>query len=240
MTCFLTSVTANDGVHLNTQNGFVDELRKEISLPCAMLFVCSDPDVPELTDRFAGEVRDSFTDAGFVFTDFTVLDRRNAQDAPRLVEAAGLIVLGGGHVPTQNRFLREIGLRELLRGFDGVLVGVSAGSMNAAETVYAQPELPGEALDPEYQRFLPGLGLTKTMLLPHYQAYKDEVLDGLRVYEDITYPDSMGRRFYAVCDGSYLLCRGGREELRGEAYRIENGVLTPVQRDGDATALPEA
>lgn len=240
MTCFLTSVTANDGVHLNTQNGFVDELRKEISLPCAMLFVCSDPDVPELTDRFAGEVRDSFTDAGFAFTDFTVLDRRNAQDAPKLVEAAGLIVLGGGHVPTQNRFLREIGLRELLRGFDGVLVGVSVGSMNAAETVYAQPELPGEALDPEYQRFLPGLGLTKTMLLPHYQAYKDEVLDGLRVYEDITYPDSMGRRFYAVCDGSYLLCRGGREELRGEAYRIENGVLTPVQRDGDATALPEA
>ncbi|MBE6910611.1 MAG: dipeptidase E [Ruminococcaceae bacterium] len=228
MVCFLTSCTSNDGAHLNAQNGFVDELRRALNAPCAMLFVCSDPDVPELTDHFATEVRDSFTDAGFAFTDFTVLDRRNAKDAPELVKRAGLIVLGGGHVPTQNRFFREIGLRELLHGFDGVLVGISAGSMNAAETVYAQPERPGEAVDPHYRRFLPGLGLTETMLLPHYQECRDDVLDGLRVYEDVTYPDSAGRRFYAVCDGSYLICRDGHEELRGEAYRIENGVLTQL------------
>ena len=33
--------------------------------------------------------------------------------------------------------------------------------MNCAETVYAQPELEGESMDPEYQRFLPGFGITK-------------------------------------------------------------------------------
>lgn len=237
MICFLTSCTSNDRVHLNTQNGFLEELRKALIAPCALLFVCSDPDVPELTDRFAAEVRDSFTDAGFAFTDFTVLDRRNAQNASKLVESAGLIILGGGHVPTQNRFFREIGLGELLRTFDGVLVGISAGSMNSAETVYAQPELPGETTDAHYERFLPGLGLTQMMLLPHYQDYRNDTLDGLRVYEDITYPDSMGRRFYAICDGSYLLCRDGREELRGEAYLIENGALTPILHDGEVLAL---
>jgi len=31
--------------------------------------------------------------------------------------------------------------------------------MNCADTVYAQPEEPGEAVDPDYQRFIPGLGL---------------------------------------------------------------------------------
>lgn len=30
--------------------------------------------------------------------------------------------------------------------------------MNCADTVYAQPEEPGEAVDPDYQRFIPGLG----------------------------------------------------------------------------------
>ncbi|MBO4916122.1 MAG: Type 1 glutamine amidotransferase-like domain-containing protein, partial [Oscillospiraceae bacterium] len=218
MICFLTSVTSNDGRRLNTQNGFADELRKAVPQPCEFLFVCSDPDVPEKTDFFAAEVRDSFTDAGFAFTGFTVLDRRNAQSASKLVKKAGLIVLGGGHVPTQNRFFTEIGLRELLSGHNGVVVGISAGSMNAAETVYAQPELPGEAKDPDYRRFLKGLGLTRTMLLPHYQEYRNDILDGMRVYEDITYPDSRGRRFYAICDGSWLLVRDGAEELRGEAY----------------------
>lgn len=239
MVCFLTSTASNDEahLHLNTQNGFVDELRAELTAPCAFLFICSDPDLPERTDCFAASVRDSFTNAGFAFTDFTVLDRRNQRDASKLVENAGLIVLGGGHVPTQNRFFREIRLRELLRGFNGVLVGISAGSMNAAETVYAQPERPGEAVDPAYQRFLPGLGLTETMLLPHYQDCKDDILDGLRVFEDVTYPDSMGRRFYAVCDGSFLLLRGGREELRGEAYLIANGVLRRLQGEGERTAL---
>ena len=30
MVCFLMSVTANDGAHLNTQNGFTDELRRAL------------------------------------------------------------------------------------------------------------------------------------------------------------------------------------------------------------------
>ena len=91
------------------------------------------------------------------------------------------------------------------------------GSMNSAEIVYAQPEREGEAVDPAYQRFLPGLGLTKTMLLPHYQENKDDILDGQRVYEDIAFSDSHGRVIYAIPDGSYLFCKDGKEELRGEA-----------------------
>ena len=41
--------------------------------------------------------------------------------------------------------------------------------MNSADIVYSQPEEEGEAVDPAYQRFLTGLNLTKTNLLPHYQ-----------------------------------------------------------------------
>ena len=109
--------------------------------------------------------------------------------------------------------------------------------MNSADTVYSQPELEGEALDPEYEKFLPGLGLTETNLLPHYQDCRDEVLDGLRVFEDITYPDSMGRTFCAIPDGSYLFIKDGREELRGEAYMIRDGVLTQISENGGSVEL---
>jgi dipeptidase E len=140
-------------------------------------------------------------------------------------------------VPTQNAFFRKIGLRELMKDYDGIVVGISAGSMNSADAVYSHPEEEGEAVDPDYRRFLPGLNLTKVMLLPHYQNEKDTLLDGLRVYEDIAFPDSMGRTFYAIPDGSYLFIDSGREELRGEAYMIRDGVMSRIAPEGGITRL---
>ena len=104
-----------------------------------------------------------------------------------------------------------------------MIFGISAGSMNSAEEVYAQPELEGESLDPNFVRFIPGLGLTKTKLLPHYQDTKDSCLDGKRLFEDITYPDSMGHTFIAIPDGSYLYSEDGKEELMGEHFVISDG-----------------
>lgn len=238
MTYFLTSSTCVVGSPaLNPANGFVEELRKALPELCSALFVCSDPDQPSLTYGFAEDMRDSFAEIGVTLTDVTVLERENQDQCEELTASAQLIILCGGHVPTQNKFFQEIGLREQLQGWDGVLMGVSAGSMNAADLVYAQPEEPGEAIDPEYQRFLPGLGLTQYNIIPHYNQDKDWLLDGMRLYEDITYADSMGHKFYVLVDGSYILGRDGQEELRGEAYLIENGVLTQLSRENEIIAL---
>ena len=238
MICFLTgNPFIEDTLILNPANGFADEIRTALSCPCAALYLCSDPDAAAWTDECCRAMRIGFEGAGIPLTRWSALDGRNAPSAPQLVKNAGLIVLGGGHVPTQNAFFREIRLRDLMRDHPGVILGISAGSMNSAETVYAQPELPGEALSKDYQRFLPGLGLTKTMLLPHYQALKNETLDGLRVYEDITYPDSADRAFYAIPDGSYLLIRDGEETIRGEAYRIADGKMEQIARAEEIYAL---
>ena len=75
---------------------------------------------------------------------------------------------------------------------------------------------------------MPGLGITSLMILPHYQNTKDEVLDGKRLYEDITYPDSYGRKFYALVDGSYLLIENNTATLFGEAYLIKDGNINQV------------
>ena len=231
MTCFLTSspmIPELEEPVLNPANGFAQRLRDCLPDLCRVLYVCSDPDHPEETDFYAGEMRFSLEEAGIRLRAFTVLDRRKQRRALSLVRRADLIILAGGHVPTQNRFFREIGLKRLLRRFDGVLVGISAGTMNCAETVYAQPEEEGEALDPDYRRFLPGLGLTKRMILPHFQMICDQVLDGLRVIEDIAFPDSFGREILIFPDGTYLRVRDGREEVCGEAWRLADGVMTPL------------
>lgn len=109
--------------------------------------------------------------------------------------------------------------------------------MNCADTVYAQPEEPGEAVDPDYQRFIPGLGLTTRNILPHYNQVKDNVLDGLRLFEDITAADSAGHTFYILPDGSYILARDGDEMLCGEAWLMHNGVLEKLTEDGEELTL---
>ena len=239
MILFLTSspcVPDADRAILNPANGFVDRLKAALPVQPKCLFVCSDPDSPGLTDRFGLDITEAFREAGIEFKQFTALDHRNDSDAQPLIWSSDLIILAGGHVPTQNSYFQEIGLAELLENYQGVLMGISAGSMNCADTVYMQPEEPGES-DPDFPRFAPGLGLTDVNILPHYQQVKDYTLDGLRLFEDITYADSMGNCFLALVDGSYIYNDGNGELLLGEAYALEDGVMAQISQENDITLL---
>lgn len=238
MIYFLTSSSClPDSPSLNPANGFADELRRALPTTCRALFIASDPDDDAKLRRFAEAMEYGFAGIGIRFSELSLLFRETQDECGYLLAHSDVVFLCGGHVPTQNRFFQEIALREKLRGWDGVLVGVSAGSMNAADLVYAQPEEPGEAVDPEYRRFLPGLGLTRRMTIPHYNQDKAWMLDGMRLYEDITYSDSMGHQFYVLVDGSYILGRDGREELRGEAYLIEDGSIRQISQENETIIL---
>lgn len=223
---------------LNPENGFADNLRSCLPERIRCLFVASSPDSPQLTEQFGRDMADCFAEAGFDFTDFQILDRRNQNDAQLLIWKSDFIILAGGHVPTQNKFFHEIGLKELLVNYQGVVLGISAGTMNAAERVYVQPEEPGESV-PEFPRFAEGLGITAINVLPHYQQVKDHYLDGRRLYEDVTFADSMGECFYVFVDGTYLLIEDGQTTLYGEAYRLADGVMEKISEPGDIVVIEE-
>lgn len=213
---------------LNPKNHFIDELRRFLPTPCKALYICSDPNNRTKNDIYAGALKMSFVDAGFSFEKFIVLDSRREENASDLIKESNLLLFAGGHVPTQNRFFNKIGLKELLKDYKEMIIGVSAGSMNCAEVVYAPPELEGESTDSDYQRFFPGLGLTKIQILPHLQEAAVEVLDGLRCLEDIVFPDSQGKSFYAIPDGSYLFIHDQKEEWRGEVHLIKDRSMTKI------------
>lgn len=232
MTVFLTSSPCLLGEEkLNDANGFVASLRSTLPCPCRALFITSDRDNHGFTEGHGYAIKRSFEESGFAFSEYILLDGRNESTAPELVKKAELIILAGGHVPTQNRFFTHIRLRELLRAFKGTLVGISAGSMNSADIVYVQPEHPGESFDPYFVRFTPGLALTKTQILPHYNEVRDNCLDGRRLIEDITFADSFGQRFIVLNDGSYIHIEAGNETLHGEARLIENGNMKLICTD---------
>lgn len=242
MVLFLTGNTfreragCEDKGEMIPDNGLVDELRRCLPDPCRALYFCDDPYYKD-NDMLVGIFRDAFEYSGFRFERFICVDARNAAQTAELINGSNFIILGGGHLPTQNRFFNDIGLRELLKKYDGLIWAISAGTMNSADEVYMIPEEEGEALDPRLRGFSPGLGLTKTIVIPHWDFFRDETLDGLRMIEDIVCPDSRGRVFYAIPDGSYILVKDGLEELRGEGYVIKDGAIIQISANGDAVLL---
>ena len=239
MTLFLTGSPTRFGEPAFTRdNGFLAEVQAALAqvtgpdrLP-RVLLVSAAPDDEGFTASVKKGMSDCIHASGIRTASITMLDRHNAAQTPELVKKADWIVLCGGHVPTQNKFLHEIGLKELIQDFPGVVMGCSAGSMNCADLVYSHPELPGEALDPNYRRWLKGLGLTHIQLVPHMEQVRYAQVDGLRLFEDVAFPDSWNHRFYTFRDGGYVIQKPGkRPELRGEAFEITRGAMHRVSEE---------
>ena len=245
MTLFLTSSPCEDNVPEGCnlpciyfeRNAFVAKLQRYVAPGGRFLVIAAWPDEHDRNDDIARSFAGCFSWHGMGFSRVDVLDDRNPERAKELIEQSDVILLSGGHVPTENAFFKEIGLRELLVGYEGVIMGVSAGSMNAADTVYVQPEEAGEAVDPTFVRWTEGLGLTDKNILPHYNMVKDNILDGLRLFEDVTYPDSAGHPLYVLPDGSYILETEEGSTLYGEAYLLHNGVMERICEEGGSISL---
>ena len=244
MTLFLTShiggsqKTASGRIPapLYDANGFIDELRVRWPREANILLIAADPVDYCKNDSVYECLRVAFPLSNLNIRKFDLLDSRNPQLAD-FINSYDVVILSGGHVPTQNSFFRSINLKDKLASFSGIIIGISAGTMNCAETVYAHPELEGEAIDPCFQRFIPGLGLTRHMILPHYQSIKDDILDGMRVFEDIAYPDSFGRTFLALNDGSFIIQERGCAILYGEARMIRDGAISLICESGNTITL---
>ena len=221
-----------------TDNGLLDKLRELWVEDSKVMIICASPNDYEKNDSVCACLKEAFPMSGLSISYIEKCDDRNEKLIEKLSEM-DVILLAGGHVPTQNMFMKKIGLKERLIDFNGLLIAWSAGSMNCASNVYAAPEAEGEAIDTSFNRWISGLGLTETNILPHYQSIKDYYLDSLRVIEDITYADSYTHEILAMNDGSYITIENGTEILYGEAYRIKNGNLDMICRNGEVLVLKE-
>ncbi len=215
---------------IGNENGILDLIKKLTPKPDNFVYVASTQDDFISTDVYALPVIDSFK-MTFPFKNYTILDGRTIDRAREIIENADLIYLAGGHVPTQNAFFKNINLKSLLKNVDVLILGESAGSMNAADIVYAQPELEGETVDTEYKRYINGLGLTKISILPHFEERIDYVLDGLNILRDISLPDCKLRPFIACGDGSYIYDNGEKQFVYGRAYLFAKGKYKKISKD---------
>ncbi|MDU2383393.1 MAG: Type 1 glutamine amidotransferase-like domain-containing protein [Finegoldia magna] len=237
MNVILTSdIMSPDKRQLNSQNGFVDKIHEYVGdINC--LYIPSDPHTPLLTNTISSHHKRAFEKSGFIVKNWEVLSIYKKSIIQQLISQSNLIILAGGHVPTQNKFFHHIHLEKYIKNYDGLVIGISAGSMNSAAEVYAQPENFGEVKSTNYHRFLKGLGIVNISVLPHYTDFKNQVVDNQRIMEDVTLPDSYGRKFYAIEDGAFIVPT--ENKIYGNCYVIKDGRVRKVCNTGEVVNLRE-
>ena len=178
-------------------NGLLKTIKAYWKNDSKVMVISGSPEDNDINDSVLFCLSGAFPLSDLSVSEVLMCDERNRDIIERLPEV-DVLILAGGHVPTQNAFLETIRLKERLKDWDGLLIAWSAGSMNCADNVYAGPEIPGEAVDPDFQRWISGLGLTDINIFPHFSDLRYDMLDGMRVIEDITFSDSMGHEIIAI------------------------------------------
>ena len=233
---FLTSSLGTnkkiDGVRIpckmDNSNKFIDLLNDALVSRKKLVFISSNPHDYERNDEAYSISKESFMMSGFNFQEVINLDKRNMSEAANIIKDSDLVILCGGHVPTQNDWFKEINLKQLLDDYEGIIVGSSAGSMNAAEIVYCPPELEGEAINPNFNKWMEGLGLTDINIFPHYSELINEEIDGFKTIDDIVLKDSFKHPIYALNDSSFIVINNREATVHGDCFRIHNGEITTI------------
>ena len=216
-------------------NKILDNIKKYVHKYDNFLFVASDEFNNEVTDMFANLTFESFN-MTLPFKNYNILDSRTENLANKLVQNADLIFLCGGHAPTQNKFLDNINLRDIIKNTNALIIGCSAGAMNMADIVYCPPELDGEAIDPNFNKIYKGLGLTYINVFPHYNDIKDNLVDGVHIINEVVIPDSFKYNIYAINNGSYILI-DDKNYIYGEAYLIKDGKIKKINDNNKVTTI---
>ena len=192
-----------------------------------IVYVANNPKNIEENDVRIVPVFESFDKTGLNFKEKILLDCRNSRQAKEILTGADLIILSGGKCICQKKSFRKIGLKKFLQTYKGVVIGISAGTMNMCKTVANFPE---ERADLRERRWLRGLGFFDEIIIPHFdgetKTYQIEC-DEVDLINDYVLPMSYKHKFLGLPNFSYVLIDDdGNVFYYGDMYTILNGKVS--------------
>ena len=191
-------------------------LREELIERKSIVFISACPLEYAQNDDDCDGMHEMFAEQGIPFEKHCVIDERTkASDAKRLIKEADCIFLmGGGVCEEQLDLIRQKNCYEALRDCHAAIFGVSAGSMNMARNTIDF----FESLEP-----FPGLGFTNLTVSCHHNP------EDVWRYEQ-TLKMSETRTIYAMEDMSAFFIKGGKIDVAGRIYHVENKELRPLTK----------
>ena len=156
-----------------------------------------------------------FEEKGIHFKESYVVDgRMTPTEAQKAVAEADVVWLSGGDTPTQLCYFKKYGLDTVIKEHNGVIIGMSAGSINLAKTVICTV-----TCEHEKQEVYEALGCVNFSVEPHFnrEAVSDELIELSKEYV-----------IYGLCDDSIIVCSEGNVEYMGEVYKLCGGSVEKV------------
>lgn len=169
----------------------------------------------EKTDNYFHFFLNMFESVGIHFENSYVVDgRMSADEAQKAVAEADVVWLSGGDTPTQFRYLQKYGLDTIIRQHDGVIIGMSAGSINLAKKAICTLNC-GHYKQEIYE----GLGCVDISVEPHFirSEVSNELIELSKKYA-----------IYGLCDDGIIVCAGEKIDCYGEIYRLSNGRIVKL------------
>lgn len=191
--------------------------QKKITKRNRYAFVASEFEkIPEKTDQYFRFFLNMFEENGIHFKEASVVDgRMTMQEAQTVVETSDVVWLSGGDTPTQFDYLQRYGLDTVIKQHNGVIIGMSAGSINLESTAICTL-----SCGHDKQLIYEGLGCVDISIEPHFirSDVSDELLELSQKYV-----------IYGLCDDSIIVCEKENIEFYGEIYRIQNRSIVQIE-----------
>lgn len=193
-------------------------LREALHVREGLVFISAWPDEFSRNDEDAAGMHHMFVECGMGFSGFAVIDRRTApQDAQLMLREADCVFLMGGNPTAQMQLIREKALAGALQDHRGVLLGVSAGSINMARRALDIWESPVP-----YE----GLGLTNITIKAHVNPGEAELL---RTLQQISAAQHLP--ICAMEDESAIFIRRDGVDWLGCIRLVEDGEVRPLTQE---------
>lgn len=200
------------------ENGFslvFDEFKKDIKNYNQIVFIPSCPTSEDITDKYVEMYLQWFDRIGIHFKSKIILDNRI--DSIHMIDAvknASLIYLMGGTTSLQMKFLLENKLIEPLREANCLIMGLSAGAINMAET-----SILTITCGHDTQEIYNGIGLVDKTIEPHFT---------LSNFNDELKKLSYNHLIYGMCDESAIIIHNNEYSYYGNIYLLKDGAFEKI------------
>lgn len=199
---------------LDKVNGFTKKqkefLKKDIKNNMNIVFIASSFDNYERNDIKHKELVKLFNDININFNNIYLIDNRvDSNKSKELIKKSDIIFLMGGDPKKEMDSIIEYDLVSDIKTKEGIIIGVSAGSMNQITNVIYKDEIDNNILI-KYK----GLGFFNTNIYPHVDINNKEYLQ--EIFEVSKYG-----KILCLPNSSFIRIENNKVDIIGEYYYIE-------------------
>lgn len=194
-------------------NDFIQCVKGYYNKNDSFLFIASDFSGHSKTDKYTNEFLNMFKNNGIVFDKVHVIDDRITKEkAAKYIKEADIIWLAGGDTLKQIVNLKEYNLIPVLQNKEGLIIGMSAGSINMAKKVVLAKDINDN--NPKLAIY-DGIGLVNINIEPHLDSASEEHM------KDI-YEASQFTTIYGLYDNSFIKIVDGKMDIYGIYFKYKN------------------